>query len=141
MRVLFDTNVVLDVLLDRQPHAAAATQLFERVAQRRLQGLLGATTVTTIHYLAEKAVGRRRARGHLETLLGLFEVAAVDRAVLSGALELGFGDFEDAVLHETAAQAGATGIVTRDVGGFGTSRLTVYAPEELLTLVEAGPHG
>lgn len=140
MRVLFDTNVVLDVLLDRQPHAGPAIQLFEQVAQRRLQGLLGATTVTTIHYLTEKAVGRKRARGHLETLLGLFEVAAVDRAVLTGALELGFGDFEDAVLHEAAAHAGATGIVTRDIAGFRVARLTVYAPDELVTLVEAGPH-
>ena len=139
MRVLFDTNVVLDVLLNRQPHAGAAIQLFEQVAQRRLQGLLGATTVTTIHYLAEKAVGRKQARGHLETLLGLFEVATVDRSVLTGALRLRFGDFEDAVLHEAAVHAGATAIVSRDVSGFRTSRLTVYAPGELLTLVGAGP--
>lgn len=139
MRVLFDTNVVLDVLLHRQPHAGAAIRLFEQVAQRRLQGLLGATTVTTIHYLAEKAVGRKQARGHLETLLGLFEIAAVDRSVLTGALKLRFSDFEDAVLHEAAVHAGATAIVSRDVAGFRTARLTVYAPGELLTLVEAGP--
>ena len=138
MRVLFDTNVVLDVLLDREPYAAPAVTLFGQVAQRRLQGLLGATTLTTIHYLAEKAVGRRRARRHLETLLGLFEVAVVDRAVLTGALELRFGDFEDAVLHEAAAHAGATGIVTRDLAGFRNARLTVYAPRELVRLVEAG---
>ena len=102
MRVLFDTNVVLDVLLNRQPHAGAAVEFFEQVAQRGLQGLLGATTITTIHYLADKAVGCKQARRHLETLPGRFEVAAVDRSVLTGAVKLRFGDSEDAVLHEAA---------------------------------------
>ena len=55
MRVLFDTNVVLDVLLARAPHAAAATTLFDYVARKDLDGLLGATTLTTIFYLAAKA--------------------------------------------------------------------------------------
>ena len=104
----------------------------EAVFQKQAVGVLTDAQFKT-------AVGRKRARGHLETLLALFEVAAVDRAVLTGALELAFGDFEDAVLHQAAAHAGATGIVTRDVAGFRTARLTVYAPDELLTLVEAGP--
>ena len=72
MRVLFDTNVVLDVLLARRPHIAPATALLDRVAARTLDGLLGATTLTTIHYLASKAVGARAAHGHVRTLLGLF---------------------------------------------------------------------
>jgi len=65
-------------------------------------------------------------------------MAAVDRAVLTGALALGFGNFEEAVLHDAAAHAGATGIVTRDLAGFRNARLRVYAPGELVRLVEAG---
>ncbi len=137
MRVLFDTNVVLDVLLRREPHAPVAIRLFDGVAERRLDGLLGATTVTTIHYLAAKAVGRREAVRHVRTLLELFEVAAVTRPVLDAALGLEFPDFEDAVLHEAARQAGAEGIVTRDPAGYARPRLRVYTPEELLAVVEA----
>lgn len=139
MRVLFDTNVVLDVLLARRPHVPVAAQLFERVADKRIDGLLGATTVTTIHYLAARAVGARDARRHVATLLALFEVAPVSRAVLADALALGFPDYEDAVLHEAARHAGAHGIVTRDREGFNRARLRVYAPDELLRLVDAGP--
>jgi predicted nucleic acid-binding protein len=138
--VLFDTNVVLDVLLNRRPHASAAVRLFDHVAGKTLEGILGATTVTTIHYLARKAVGTRKAAEHVGTLLGLFDVAAVTRPVLSGALAAGFPDFEDAVLHEAARLAGADGIVTRDPGGFRTTTLSVYTPEELLAVMEAG-HG
>lgn len=139
MRILFDTNVVLDVLLNRAPHASAAARLMAEVERKRIQGLLGATTLTTIHYLASSAVGAARARRHLQSLLTLCEVAAVGREVLWDALSLSFRDFEDAVLHEAARRAGATGIVTRDPAGFSRASLSVYSPHELLTMIEALP--
>lgn len=135
MRVLFDTNVVLDVLLDRQPHAAAAARLMAHAHDGRIEGLVGATTVTTIHYLAEKAVGTARARRHVGVLLAILDVAPVSRATLVSALALKFADFEDAVLHEAAREAGAAGIVTRDAEGFARSRLPVYSPAELQRLL------
>jgi len=137
--VLFDTNVILDVLLARAPHLGPATALLDRVAAKSLHGLLGATTLTTIHYLATKAVGPRAAQRHLGTLLGLFEVASVTRAVLTDALALDFPDYEDAVLHEAARHGGAEAIVTRDPKGFAKARLKVYAPEELLRFMQAAP--
>lgn len=139
MRVLFDTNVILDVLLARAPHVGPATALLDQVAAKHLDGLLGATTLTTIHYLATKAVGAAPAQRHLRTLLGLFEVAPVTRAVLTDALDLAFPDYEDPVLHETARHAGAEAIVTRDPKGFPKARLKVYAPEELLRFIQATP--
>jgi len=139
LRVFFDTNVVLDVLLNRQPHALAASRLMVHVEHKRLEGLLGATTVTTVHYLATKAVGGVRARKHVGTLLSLFDVAPVNRTILSDAVSLNFHDYEDAVLHEAARHAGATGIVTRDPSGFARATLTIYAPAELLRMVEALP--
>lgn len=139
MRVLFDTNVILDVLLARTPHVGPATALMDLVAAKDLHGLLGATTVTTIHYLATKAVGARNARKHVRSLLGLFEVASVTRAVLTDALDLGYPDYEDAVLHEAARHSGADAIATRDAKGFGKPLLKVYAPEELLRFIQATP--
>lgn len=126
--------MVLDVLLERDPHAEPAARLFAHVERQELTGLRGATTVTTVHYLSRKALGEAGARKQIEKLLRLFEVAAVTRAVLAGALGLRFRDFEDAVLHECARHAGADGIVTRDPGGFGKAKLRVYEPVELLAL-------
>lgn len=139
MRVLFDTNVILDVLLARAPHVGPATTLLDRVAAKDVDGLLGATTITTIHYLATRAVGATPVRRHVGTLLGLFEVAPLTRPVLTDALALGFPDYEDAVLHEAARHAGAQAIVTRDPRGFPKARLKVYAPEELLRFLRATP--
>jgi len=137
VRVLFDTNVVLDVLLARAPHAAAATTLFDYVARKDLDGLLGATTLTTIFYLASKASTPTKARRHIRTLVALFDVAAVTRSVLADALEGGFKVYEDAVLHEAARQAGASAIVTRNRADFTASKLRSYSPAELLRLIRA----
>jgi hypothetical protein len=92
-----------------------------------------------VYYLATKAAGSKEARRHLETLLSLFDVAAVGRDVLAGALQLGFPDFEDAVLHEAGRHAGAEGIVTRNSKDFARSRLRIYEPAELLAIVQALP--
>ena len=137
MRILFDTNVVLDVLLDRPPHAHAASALFALVERDEIEGLLGATSVTTVYYLTEKAAGPARARRYLQSLLSIFEVAPVDERVLSSAMNLRLPDFEDAVLHEAARRAGATGIVSRDAAGFARGRLPVYEPSRLLEMIEA----
>ena len=119
--MLFDTNVVLDVLLDRQPHIDLAAKLFALVDNGRREGAICATTATTIYHIAAQSFGRRRAHSQVHELLTLFAVAPVDRDVLGRALDLDFTDFEDAVLHEAARSAGAAAIVTRDgVAGYTT---------------------
>ena len=135
--MLFDTNVVLDVLLDRAPFAEVGANLFSRVERGDLTGFVGATTVTTVHYLSSKVVGAARAHDVVDQLLSLFGVAAVNRTVLVDALQLSFEDYEDAVLHEAARHAGAEGVVTRDRRGFRKAKLAVYAPEELLKMLDA----
>ena len=137
MRVLFDTNVVLDVLLAREPHVGVAARLLSLVDEGRLAGVLSATTVTTIHYIAAKSVGRESAARHLRELLAIFDVAAVDRQVLLDALGLDFADYEDAVLHEAARAASATAIVTRNTADFVAATLPVFGPAELLAAFTA----
>jgi predicted nucleic acid-binding protein len=137
MKVLFDTNVILDVLLARSPHAEVASHLLNLVDRGKITGVLCATTVTTIHNLATKAVGRRQAGKLLHDLLEMFEVAPVDQEVLRRALDRGFPDFEDAVLHEAARAVAVAGIVTRNRKDFAEATLPVFAPNELLSGVRA----
>jgi predicted nucleic acid-binding protein len=139
VRVLFDTNVVLDVLLDRQPFSSMAAQLFARVERGQLAGCLGATTVTTLFYLAVKVNGVGSAREQIRHLLELFEVAPVDRTVLEAALSSAFSDFEDGVLHEAGSQYGIDGIVTRNGADFAHAQVPIFSPAELETLLASRP--
>lgn len=139
MRVLFDTNILLDVLLEREPHVEIAEKLMALVDNRRIEGFICATAVTTLHYVGAKALGQRAVHEHLRTLLGVFEVAAVDREVLQRALEVnGIADYEDAVVHQAAHSAGCSAIVTRDATGFAKATMPVFHPLELLAAVAAG---
>ena len=135
MRTLFDTNVVLDVVLQREPFATTAGALFDAVDAGRLDGVLTPTTLTTTAYFVEKSRSTQVARQTIRGLVGRFEVATVGRAVVDDALALGFSDFEDGVLHEAARHAQAHNIVTRNPDDFARASLPVHEPDELLALL------
>jgi predicted nucleic acid-binding protein len=135
LRVLLDTNIVLDVLLERQPHAGPAAHVLSLVDAGRLEGAVTATAVTTIHYLVQGALGRRRADECVRRLLDMVAVAPVDVHVLLAATRAGFSDYEDAVVHEVALVWRADGIVTRDPGGFRKARLPVFDAHELCSAI------
>ncbi len=136
-RVLVDTNVVLDVLLDRHPHVAGSAAVWAAVETGRAKGFLSAHAVTTIHYLVQKDLGRARAARMIGSILRVFDVATVDRFVLDYALQRSLPDFEDAVTAAAAEAAGCEVIVTRDPKGFRGSTVRPLTPEALLPLIGA----
>ncbi len=137
MKVLFATNVILDVLLDREPFADDSSFLLSKVERSEIIGFVCATTITTIHYLATKALGVNVASRHINSLLSLFVVAPVNRLVLENAARSKFNDFEDAVLYEAALHAGAEYIVTRNSIDFKKSQLPVLEPREFINMIES----
>jgi predicted nucleic acid-binding protein len=137
MKVLFDTNVILDVLLDREPFSNDASFLLSKVEQFEITGFICATTVTTIHYIIRKALGAQAASRHIRSLLSLFTIAPVNSVVLENAAMSKFEDFEDAVLHEAACHAGVKYIVTRNMGDFKNSKLPIFEPREFINAIES----
>ena len=79
MKVLFDTNIVLDVLLKREPFYTSASQLMSKVEQQEIEGYLSATTITTVFYLLAKSLDKNAAQHYLKLILQLFQIAAVNQ--------------------------------------------------------------
>ncbi len=136
MKVLFDTNIILDVLLDREPFSRDAAILMAKVEQSEIVGFSCATTITTIHYLSTKILGAEAASRHIQSLLSLFAIAPVNRLVLENAFAAGFKDFEDAVLHEAAVHAGVHHIISRNIKDFTNASLPVHEPREFLAVLD-----
>lgn len=136
MKILLDTNVILDVLLDREPHATVAAHLLSAIEEGQIVGYIGSTTVTTIHYLVSKAKGRAHAKEAVRGLLDLCEIAPVNRAVLEKALDFKLSDYEDAVLCAAATHVGVDALITRNLRDFREVPLTIYSPEELRQLLK-----
>jgi len=134
-RILFDTNVVLDVLLDRQPHVEASTAVWAAIERGAAEGMLAAHAVATIHYLIRKEKGNARTQRIVAAILRVFKVARVDGATIQEALQSSLADFEDAVTSAAAHHAGCAYIVTRDPKGFRVSPVRALTPEAVMPLL------
>jgi predicted nucleic acid-binding protein len=134
-KVLVDTNVILDVLLDRQPHAGASVAVWAAIETGSVEGVLAAHAVTTIHYLIRRELGSARAKRTVAAMLRVFGVASVDGPVIQLALDLPLSDFEDAVTAAAAQAAACDCIVTRDPKGFRGCGTRSLMPEAAVPLL------
>jgi predicted nucleic acid-binding protein len=135
IRILVDTNVVLDVLLDRHPHAAPSAAIWTVIEKGQCEGMLAAHAITTIHYLIQKELGAPRAKRLISDMMRVFRVAAVDGAVIEDALRLSVPDFENAVTAAAARSSECDYVVTRDPKGFRGAPVRNLAPEAALPLL------
>jgi len=141
LKLAFDTNVVLDVLLDRAPFGESARDLWTAVEKGKVEAVLAGHAFTTVWYLVAQARGAAAARGVVALVARVFGVAAVDQPVVRRALELEFRDFEDSVCAAAAEAAGCDLIVTRNRKDFARSPVTAVDPVTALALVEGGGSG
>jgi predicted nucleic acid-binding protein len=135
MKVVWDADVVLDVLLAREPQVIGAARLMAMVERGELGGYLCDTTVLVLYAVARRLVGEERADRELRKLLLLFDVAAVNRVVLESALVNKALQFQHAVLYESARHLGAEAVVTRSFPAFRGAQLPVATPEKLLKML------
>ncbi|WP_157943197.1 PIN domain-containing protein [Nostoc sp. CENA543] len=102
--VLFDSDVLLDVLAQRQPFVVVSAQALNMVTQPQVQGYISGHAVTNIFYILRRQVGSEVARELLSRLLQRLQVANVTDAVIRAALQSCIVDFEDAVTSDTNSQ-------------------------------------
>ncbi|NES41670.1 PIN domain-containing protein [Moorena sp. SIO2C4] len=131
-RVLFDSDVLLDVLAQRQPFVVASAQALNTVTQEDLEGYVSGHAITNIFYILRRQVGSDVARRLLSTLLQRIQVASITDQVIRAALQSSMTDFEDAVTSEAALALGLDLIVTRNISDFVSSSVPVMLPEEFL---------
>lgn len=141
MKVLLDTNVILDVWLAREPFLQDSAQVLGLVERKRIVGVVCPTTITTLHYLAKKVSGDRKARMLIQQLLKICKISTLSGETFTIALDSKLRDFEDAVNFEDAViEAVALSesvdlIVTRNTVDFKKSRIVAMEPIEVLSCI------
>jgi predicted nucleic acid-binding protein len=136
--VLFDLNVVLDVLMHREPYFTDASRLWALAETGRIEGVVAGHSFTTLFYLYRKQNDSQKAYQVIRRLLRVFAVAGVDQEVIEMACDLAWRDFEDAVQLIAAKKAGCHYLATRDPGDFTDSTLAVIQPADFLAVWAAG---
>ena len=137
MRVLVDTCVIIDALQSRVPFAEAAQKLFIYSANKQFEGYITAKSVTDIYYLTHRLTHSdaetRKILSKLFTLFHLLDTTSLDcRKAISSEI----GDYEDAIMMETAIRSEMDCIVTRNVKDYAKSSVKVFEPSALIKLLE-----
>jgi predicted nucleic acid-binding protein len=132
MRVLLDTNVLLDIALARKPFAKSAFAAYCAVRDAGELPLVAPHSLATFYYIIAQANGQKRAREAVNDLIATSEVAAFNHETALKSQELGFADFEDAMIVATAIACGAGLILTRNGKDFMQSPVAFASPEEFL---------
>ncbi|MCI8891045.1 MAG: PIN domain-containing protein [Eubacterium sp.] len=136
MVVLVDTNIILDVLLKREPYAGAAQMILTKCAEREITGCLAAHSIPNLFYILRKAYSQQERRRFIRNLCDIFRVSDLNaEKIMRAAENEEFTDFEDCLQEECAAAEMADYIVTRNPDDYKKSRIKVLEPDEFLKLL------
>ena len=131
-KVFVDTDVVLDLLLERDPFYQRSAELFSLAHRRVVMIHLSAVTFSTLYYFLRKYKGATHARAKLAGLRSIVTVLPSDAMVVDQAIASRFVDFEDAVQHFTALGSDMDVLVTRNTADFKYAQLPVKTPDAFL---------
>ena len=135
MRIILDTNVLLDILQNRMPWAQDAVVVFRAVAANQVAGCITAKQIADLHFFARKMFKGEenvdfKARQVISKLMGLFEVVDTLSVDCKNALGINNSDYEDAILIASAVRDGIDFIITRNTDHFSDSPVPIHTPAE-----------
>lgn len=132
MKVLIDTNIILDVLCKRQGHYEYSVRIFKLCEIRQISGLISALSVPNIVYILRKELNAEKTKDILRKLMLIFSVSDLKADDLKKAADMQFKDYEDALQSACAARIKADYIITGNIKDFAKSKVPAIKPAEFL---------
>lgn len=137
MKLLIDTNIVLDVLLKREPFCQDAVKVMNLSQYDGVHEYVSASAITDIYYIAYKQIKNRELVFDLiKRLLMVVKIAAVTEQEIRNAMETKWKDFEDAVQYSVAFFNEMEGLVTRNPRDYEGIDISIWSPEQVLKMYE-----
>jgi len=134
-KILIDTNVLLDYLLEREPFFEVAKGVILSCVEGNVKGCIAAHSIPNMFFILRKDYDANERREILSNLCEIFDVEGIDKAkLLSGLANEDFTDFEDCLQMECAKAYGADYIVTRNVADYSVSEVKAIEPKDYLNL-------
>ena len=134
-KILIDTNVLLDYLLEREPFFEDAKKIILFCTDGKAKGCIAAHSISNMFFILRKDYNAKERREVLLNLCKIFDVEGIDKVkLISGLTNEDFSDFEDCLQMECAKSYGADYIVTRNVSDYATSEIKAITPKEYLEI-------
>jgi predicted nucleic acid-binding protein len=131
-KVMFDLNVLLDVLQKRDLFYETSAALLASAETGRIQGYIAANSVTTLFYLIQKGKSASEARAAITNLHQFLKIGPVNQTTIEQALNLDYRDFEDAIQMMSAVQCRVDYLITRNIKDYQPALLPVIQPVDFL---------
>ena len=135
MKVLVDTNVLLDVLARREPHYRASAQVWTLAERGEIAAFISAISLNNVYYIVRKVESKSAARQALKLLRDVFDSVAPDDKIINQAIDSECDDFEDAIQFHSAVRVAAQVLITRNPSDFPRSAPAIATPEEFLQIM------
>ena len=138
LKILIDTNVLLDYLAIREPFSDLASKVFNYCSQEKIEGYAAVHSFLNMFFILRKHIpDSNERREKLLDLAEIISIVEVDSGMIMSSLKnKGFKDFEDCVQAECAFRVGADYIVTRNIKDFEQSRIKAVTPEVLIEILD-----
>jgi predicted nucleic acid-binding protein len=139
VKVLIDTNAIVDVALEREPFYAESDRILTLAEEAQIQGYVSASTFSDLYYIIRRDKGRDWTLEFLRQLATFCQVATVDNSVISIALTCNFKDFEVAIQYSSAVINLIDAIVTRNPRDFPVNTPRIVTPNQLILELTDSP--
>lgn len=135
MVILVDTNILMDVIANREPYAEYGKRILEKCAKKEVTGIMAGHSIPNLFYILRKDFRQEERRALLKDLCSIFRISDLNTKKIMAALDNDkFIDFEDCLQEQCAVEEVADYIVTRNPDDFIESRVKVIQPDELVSL-------
>jgi len=135
MKVLIDSNVVLNKLLNQPAFIEGANVVFNLAEIGKITGYISASAITDIYYIASKHLGKAVARIELKKVLSVFKPATVTDRNIYQALDLDWSDFEDSVQYVVGETFSVDFIITRNAQDYASGSIPAVTPEQFIQAI------
>lgn len=138
MRLFVDTNLILDVIAERDPFYASAARIWSMCETGVCEGFVSAISFNNVFYIVRRARNADVARKALVLMRDVFKSVAPDEQILNQAIDSDIRDFEDAIQFFSAQRVATDYLLTRNVTDFPKTHQPILAPDEFLVLMDLG---
>jgi predicted nucleic acid-binding protein len=132
--IFIDADVILDLLLRREPYVSSTAALFSLIEEKKIIAFTSPVVLANIYYISARVVDRKNALDFIRKLLSLLKVTAVDEKIMLLAIDSSFKDFEDSIQYYAAKSQAVDYLLTRNKADYKVQDITVCTPDEYLSV-------
>jgi predicted nucleic acid-binding protein len=136
--IFIDTDVIIDFLIDREPHSREAAIIFTLIEQKKLKGYVSSLTFGNLYYVLRKIESHNKVIAKLDSISRLLTILKVDQQIIKFAIASGFPDFEDSIQYNCALNYKKIDVlITRNIKDYKGSQIPVMTPAIYLKMVSS----